>query len=1684
MNLLAVLEKRIALDGGGIVFVHADNLEEKLSYKELYNNALLMLGALQQQGMQAGNELVIQVDDNKTFLCIFWACIMGRIIPVPLSPGVQGDKKNKLISVWQTLIHPFLICDDNELLSACLQSTRPGIIASVSSDDIAYLQFSSGSTGEPKGVMLTHKNLLSNIAGITNGLEITSTDTLLSWMPLTHDMGMIGFHLTGLVNGIVQVSIPTALFIRRPLVWMEKAASSGASVLYSTNFGFRYFLSAFYRQSGFALNLSGIRLIVNGAEPISGALCEEFALALKPFGLPDNVILPAYGLAEASVAVTTCPVHSSIKQYSLQRDRLNIGNVAQFTGDEAADGMQVVDVGYAVDLCNMRICNDHDEALPESTIGHIQVKGENVTSGYYNNPAGTEKLFTKDGWLRTGDIGFLQNERLVVTGRAKNIIIINGQNYYPHDIERVVVEAGLGETGKLAACSIKNDQSGEEQLVLFFLYKGSHESFLPHIDTVKQVVYSNMGILVQDVLPVKKMPKTTSGKIQYFELVKQYRDGDFNDYLLFNKTQDRHPKLRVNNDPDAVADHLVDICKDLLGTGNIDKYTSFWDLGINSITAMRLVARISDSLAVHISFEDIFTYNSIQKLSDHLAVITNKSELPALQAKPAVVTNELSAAQKRIWIECQLNNNSPAYNIPVALHLKGSFCILLFEKAIRALISRYEILRTSFVMQETALCARVHSYSDALFSINVINVKVASPANEAMNGLLEAEAAIPFKLDVPAQLRCTVYQDQNNGYSVLLVIHHILVDGWSMVKLLQELSEVYNHFYNNSPLPQGNSAALQYQSYVAWQKEITGSRLFADQKRYWLQELAGMPEPVGLFSGMLPTGKPMHVPVENYSYSFHEKDLQLLKEMTRQLETTPFVVLIALCNILLYRYTNSKDIVIGFDTAGRGSKEMEALIGYTLNTLCLRLAINGQQTFEEVVKAVKEKVLLSINNQLYQFEHLFDEKELVRNAPSQPFFGMLVMYQNFYPADFELDFAGCAAAFEIIPVKVGFTDLLLEFTEKNTTLDLLVRFNRSLYALDAIKRFSAHLNNLLVVAAGNRHTKISGYDFLSIEEKNFLLPAKRVAFRHKQHLVPVHLLFEKQVALSPDAVAVCCGAKKLTYKALNDKANCIASWLKTKYKIRSDDRIGFLVGRSEQIIISMLAILKSGAAFVAIDTDMPVLRCSEIVADSHMKCLLTDDSTAEKLIGRFESDFLVNIETGMFPFVVNEHPVHEVILKNLAYVIYTSGSTGKPKGIMVEHNTFAGYVQQFIEHFNLSERDIVVQQSSVAFDTVIEEIFPALCVSGSVVIAPNGGKDIEGLISLIKEHRVTILSATPLVLNEINRNIDEKVNTLRLVISGGDMLHAGNIDQFPAHITLYNSYGPSETTVCATWKKIEILKDASLLGRPIPGTQIYILDENRQLAPLGSVGEMYIEGGLARGYINDPVLTAEKFIPNPFNPGTQLFKTGDRARWNMQGELEFKGRSDFQLKVNGCRIEPEEVEKVIGLHNQVSVAAITTDNNKKYLVAYLAVKSGFSLNELIVFLHARLPFYMIPHRFLIVDKIPLTLTGKIDRMWLRMKTDEDLQLPLERNVVLPQTTVEKQLFEMWKAVLHTDEISIKDDFFDLGGDSLKLNQLMNRIYFELGIELNFADLFACRTLQQQGELIERTAQQSYNIMEV
>ncbi|MBO9587036.1 MAG: amino acid adenylation domain-containing protein, partial [Flavobacterium sp.] len=911
-------------------------------------------------------------------------------------------------------------------------------------------------------------------------------------------------------------------------------------------------------------------------------------------------------------------------------------------------------------------------------------------------------------------------------------------------------------------------------------------------------------------------------------------------------------------------------------------------------------------------------------------------------------------------------------------------------------------------------------------------------------------------------VRASLIKLKENEYVFFLTFHHIIGDGWSIELLISEVISVYNALMQNkknslSPL------RIQYKDYAVWLKEADQQEKNQASEKYWLQQFTDLPPVLNL------PGFKMRPLVKTYnganlSYTFSKAFLENLKVFSKEHDTTLFMTLMAGFNILLYKYTGQDDIIIGTPIAGREHPELENQFGLYLNTLAIRTQFQEVHNFLDFTTLQKEILLGAYENQSYPFSDLVEKLNLKRDTSRSALFDVLIVLQNQaqlnnIKSDVELN--GVQVEKYDFNRKTSQFDLSFIFAE-NEDLALTIEYNTDVFDICLIERMGIHFENLMTALVQQPETDIKEIEYLTKSEKEQLL----FAFNDTDIDYPkdktITELFEEQVEKTPDNIAVAFEELKLTYREINERSNQLANYLRTNYTIQRNDLVGIKLQRSEKLIISILAILKSGGAYVPIDINYPKERVAYIEKDINCKIVI-DQEVIEQLNKAGEKYSKDNLET------VNQPD-------DLAYVMYTSGTTGNPKGVMIEQKNVVRLVKP-CSFFPLNEEKVLLSTGSVSFDATIIEFFGTLLNGSKLILTKQENLlELESLKKVIQDNKVNSLWMTASWFTQVVENEIEVFEQISQLIVGGDIVSPASIlkvyEKYPA-IKIVNGYGPTENTTFSTTFEIKNQKYLNIpIGSPIPNSSVYILDEASNLVPTAVVGKIYVGGaGVARGYLNQSELTKEKFIENPFKKGERMYATGDLGRWLPDGNIEFFGRNDQQVKIRGYRIELSEIENLILEYStdlKQVVVEVKEENNQKVLVAYFVSEIALDKLKLRNFLQKRLPDYMIPGFYIALEKFPLTQNGKLDKKALPDISGDDL---VRKEYIAPTNEIEKNLVAIWQEVLGVENIGITDDFFELGGHSLNAMVAIKKIITEFNIEISISDFFLNKTIEGVANLI-------------
>ena len=1054
-----------------------------------------------------------------------------------------------------------------------------------------------------------------------------------------------------------------------------------------------------------------------------------------------------------------------------------------------------------------------------------------------------------------------------------------------------------------------------------------------------------------------------------------------------------------------------------------------------------------------------------------------------------------SAAQQRLWFLNQLEPDSPAYNIPAVLRLQGELNVRPLERSLNEIVSRHEALRTTFRTVDGKPAQVVAPALDQPLPLIDLSAWPQDERHEEAKRLAQQAASQPFDLERGPLMRALLLRLAADEHELILTMHHIVSDGWSMGIFFREWSELYNAFTTNRP-PTLTELPVQYPDFALWQREWLESDEVEPQLAYWRQQLRGELPVLDL-----PTDRPRPL-VQGTSGAKHHLKIspaltEELKKLSRSAGTTLFMTLLGAFQTLLHRYTSQDDLTIGTTIAGRNSADIEELIGCFLNTLVLRTDLSGDPTFRELLGRVREVTLNAYTNQDVPVEMLLEELQPGRDLSHNPLFQVLFILQT-TPVPV-LEWHGLTAVIEPVENNTAKFDLTIDLNETRDGIEGSIEYNSDLFDPSTVARLAEHFENVLASCTAQPDVRVSQLSLLGSTEREQLLMQWSQGSTEEQVVeLCVHRMVEAQVEKTPDAIAVELVGQRLTYRELNERANQLARHLRS-LGVGPEVATGILMERSPDLIIAVLAVLKAGGAYVPLDPASPLSRLQMILRDSAARVLLTEQTLAA-LLETAESHVQivsVDVEQEQLASLSAENLEDLATADNLAYVIYTSGSTGTPKGVAVQHRSLATYTATANAAYAIHQGDRVLQFASISFDASAEEIYPCLTSGATLVL-----RDEQMLSSVSRFLRacgdlgLSVLDLPTAYWHEVALAVSREdlglPPSVRLVIIGGERALPERFAQWREKVgppvRLVNTYGPTEATIVAT--SSELLGPSSEeatgielpIGTPVRNAQAYVLDPRLQPVPIGVAGELHLGGaGVARAYLQRPELTAEKFIPHPFSlaPGERLYKTGDRVRYRPDGQLEYLGRVDQQVKVRGFRIELGEIEAALYTHPSVrdALVMLREDNpGEKRLVAYLVQDDAqkTTASELWAFLNQRLPAYMIPAAFVMLEELPLTPGGKIDR---RALPAPDAARPkLSEQFVSPRTMMEELIAGIWMELLRVERVGVHDNFFELGGHSLLATQVIARMRETLNVELPLRAFFEVPTVAGLAEQAERERQ--------
>lgn len=1731
--------------------------EARLSYAELDQGARAVAARLVESGA-VGERAILLYPPGLEYITAFFGCLYAGTVAVPAYPpnparlersrgrlgAIVRDARPLVTLTTAGSINAIRVLTETHAESALpplvptdeippelASSWRPPAIDAGSA---AFFQYTSGSTATPRGVVLSHGNLMHNSGLIRRFFGNSSETRAVAWLPPYHDMGLIGGIIQPLYGGFPITLMSPTDFLQRPFRWLDAVSRFSATTSGGPNFAYDLCVRKTSAADRAKLDLSDWRVAFNGAEPIRPETLEHFAAAFEPSGFRSEAFHPCYGLAEATLIVTGGVPWSAGVTGTSGTDARRQGRVPEREDPPTAE--RFVSCGRAAADQRVVIADPvtRQHCAP-GQVGEIWLAGPSVAQSYWSRPELSQQVFqgrltdTGDGpFLRTGDLGFVRDGELYVTGRLKDLIIVRGRNHYPQDIESTAERSHPALRPGCGAAFTVPDGGQERLVVAWELAARAGEVDGEEVArAVRSAVAHEHDVQVRTVVLLSPggIQKTSSGKVQRSLCATLCASGKLGGRAISlpeersvgDRRHTDHSGMAAGAGPGA-AESQLDRARLLaapsarrramlqeylccriaaacgLPPGEVDPGQPLLTLGADSLALIAIGQAVQEDVGVVLPLSELTGAGSvtdiIRRLDEEVAAaggaVSPEAAGGAVQPDLATAVTEakLSHAQSTLWFLHELAPGSSEHNIGAALRFRGQLDVAALRRALNGLVARHCVLRTTFGSRDGEPVARISSTGAACLREHH---DIGARARSEFTSWLSDAASEPFDLASGPLLRVDLYHTAPGETVMLAVAHHIVTDFWSMSMLVHELEMLYAGGERDGEAATASlpAQAASYADVVAWQERTLTGDSGRALRTYWAEELRGAVEELQLLrlkTDAIPGGP---ASAGTCRLRIDEALTRRVKERARAEGVTVYMVLLAAYQLLLHRYTGQADLLVGTPLAGRGRPEFERVVGYCMNPVAIRSQLEGGESVREVLAQVRRRVVGALDHQTFPLHLLASDRRagsplfralFVFNRPPVRGAGELALLAMGQPG-LQRPFADLLAEPVELQQHETPVDLHLSMAEIDDMLFASLRYRTDLLDDDAARRMMRHFENILTAIVEDVQQPASTVAMLGEQERHRIQTGWNATRSGRGFSVTVAGLVERQVAATPDAVAVTGEGGQLSYRELNERANRVAHLLADR-GVGAGARIGLCLDRSPDMIVALLAALKSGAAYVPADPAHPRERIAAIFGEAGVAVILSQRQLTERLPSGIDT-ILLDDEAAI------SRQRHDdlglvIAIDSPVYVIYTSGSTGAPKGAVIRHRSLANYVRSAAENFAMSAGDRVLQFASLSFDASAQQIYAAL-ISGAALVLRNDRmlSSPQAFLSQCAQWSVTVLDLPTAYWHELVIGITEAGATvpaaLRLVIIGGERAVPDMVRAWHGHVgtrvRLINNYGPTEATIVAVTRDLTGYAGAGEvpIGRPVAGATAYVLDQMRQPVPAGVVGELYLGGvGLAHGYLDQPGLTAQSFVPHPFEEGRRLYRTGDLASFTPDGELVFRGRADRQVKLRGYRVEPAEIESVLRELPEVADALVVLRDAPCQLVGYLisAGAAAPGTAALRTALRRKLPEYMVPSAFVTVPSFPLNRNGKID---IRALPAPETTEPEARTG--PRTPAEQFLAETFAEVLGLTAVGMDDDFFGSGGHSLLATKMIARIRDRLGVDIPLRVVFDAPTPAGLAELL-------------
>ncbi|HEU5379924.1 MAG TPA: amino acid adenylation domain-containing protein [Ktedonobacteraceae bacterium] len=1619
-----------------------------LTYGELERRSAQLARYLRQQGVEHEDVVGVCMERSCTLAITLLGIMKAGAVYLPLDPGSPQSRLAFMLSdahvslvltrsdhlkLFATLPCKTLCLEDGQEFPTPDSTYAP--LAQILPAYAAYVIYTSGSTGMPKGVVISHQALWNHVQTVSTTYNLQAEDRVLQFASLNFDVSLEEL-LPAWAQGASVVMWPEAL-APDPARFSDFVAREGLSVLNIPSSYWHEWVGELVRPG--ALLPPDLRLVIIGSEKASSA---RFVLWQRLVG-SRVALYHAYGLTETTITALAY----------------------QPAQDQAWAEARPLPIGRPLTNIQAYVLDERLLPAPPGVPGELYIGGACLARGYLRNASLTAERFLPHPYsavpgariYRTGDRArYLPDGTFELLGRSDTQIKLRGFRIEPAEIEERLLQH---PTVREALVVAREDVPGIHTLVAYIVVNEQTTAFL---ERLRQHLQQSLPayMLPAFFVPLEAMPRTSTGKI---------------DPRLLPAPHQKLVQLDAYIAPRTPMEEILSaIWGEVLRVERVGRFDHFFKLGGHSLQATQVVARLRETLQVELPVRAIYDAPTIAALATRIEQKRQPASGLAIQALSAEERRKplpLSFAQQRLWFLDQFQPDSAFYTLPNMLHLRGSLDVAALARSLQDLVQRHEILRTTFSAENGQPFQLIAPQMQLpLPVIHLIETEDMSRREKMVDGLARDEAQRPFDLEHGPLVRALLLRLNPQEHLLLLTLHHIIADGWSIEIMLRELSALYTSYMQGQPITLP-ALPVQYADYAVWQRAWLQGDFLDQQLAYWRHQLKDAPTLLEL-----PTDRPRPA-VQSYKGARYAFQLpsglsQQLQTLSREEGVTLFMTLLTAFQTLLFRYSQQTDIVVGTPISGRIRREIEDTMGLFLNMLALRTQLNADMTYRELLASVRDVALDAYMHQDLPFEKLVEELHAERSLSHTPLFQVMFVLQN--TPGHAADLPGLSLQTYGGESETAKFDLILGMRETAQGLRCNMEYCTDLFDQATIARMMAHFQTLLEGCVADPGCRLADLPLLTTSEWQQML----ISWNPAQALPAmqcVHHIIEHWANKTPDALALLGDGQQITYAVLNQRANRLAHYLQ-ELGVGPESLVGLFMTRSPDAIIGILGILKAGGAYIPLDPDSPQERLALLLKEANCAGVLTQHGLHEHLPATIVPFVLCLDCEERVSSCPDSNPINPVQPTNLAYVIYTSGSTGQPKGVMVTHESICHLAASQAPIFGDTTDIRASQWISLSFDASLSEILTTfqagatLCLTAHDRLQPRAE-----LLAFLQREAITNLS---LPVSALALLPQATLPYLRTIAVGAEPLPGELVERWSPGRHFLNAYGPTETTVCATVAEC-VAGQTPTIGRPLSHVQVYILDRSLQPLPVGIPGELYIGGlGVARGYLLDPALTAELFLPNPFStvPGTRLYRTRDLVRYRPDGSIEFLGRVDSQVKVRGYRIELGEIEAVLAQHPAVRNAAVCVHKDLHevpHLVAYAMpaeqVYNTLSSRELRDYLQERLPDYMVPAHLLLLPELPLSSNGKIDRRALPPPTwqrDSDEDHPF----VAPRTPVEQTLAAIWSEVLGVERVGIHDNFFMLGGDSIQTIQISARAQ-QANLYLTPRQVFQWQTVAELAEAV-------------